>query len=141
LRMWRTTTGSDTTTNALGPNTSLYTPPHSRNLVVAVGGWVGGVGWGGGGGSTRQGLVGRRTGGVSARRWVSRQQHTEQDDGGDAGTGRSCEGTRGDRPHGDRRERQAEPSFSTRERLICRGGGGAGRHNCDGSWRPCCCCC
>jgi hypothetical protein len=32
LRMWRTTTGSDTTMKALGPNTSLNTPPDSRNL-------------------------------------------------------------------------------------------------------------
>lgn len=31
--MWRTTTGSDTTMKALGPNTSLYTPPLSMNLV------------------------------------------------------------------------------------------------------------
>lgn len=29
---WRTTTGSETTMNALGPNASLYTPPLSRNL-------------------------------------------------------------------------------------------------------------
>jgi hypothetical protein len=63
LRMWRTTTGSDTTTNALGPNTSLYTPPHSRNLVVAVGGWVGGGGGGGGGGGPRRGGGGGGGGG------------------------------------------------------------------------------
>ena len=32
LKRCRTTTGSDTTMKALGPNASLYTPPLSRNL-------------------------------------------------------------------------------------------------------------
>lgn len=32
LRRYRTTTGSDTTMKALGPNSSLYTPPDSMNL-------------------------------------------------------------------------------------------------------------
>ena len=32
LSRWRTTTGSDTTMNAFGPNSSLNTPPLSINL-------------------------------------------------------------------------------------------------------------
>ena len=35
LRRCLTTTGSDTTMNALGPKASLYTPPLSRNLQQA----------------------------------------------------------------------------------------------------------